>query len=232
MTERHKCEGQLLFVWIGCQIKGPTMATMVRAACLLLLLGASASAGDLPEHLKKVAEAGERRRAVLLKLYERELATVKVDLTSMKNAKFAKSETISKNARGRNVYFFRNKEDKADRIQEQEELVAQVEATFKELKESKYIAPELDIATIKVGDIGHLQPRTTLITVVQVIDDDNVIVGAEKTLLWVKSPTMGLVDDRPATFSKPFEVKSTKRYATAGGATNTVFYLVPFVFPE
>ena len=100
--------------------------------------------------------------------------------------------------------------------------------------------PQLDVAVVKVGDIGRLvgcldSSSGDRITwkVFQVIDGRNMIVqskidSAEK-VVWVSGVnTTGIADKSYQRLGQVFEVTGTKQYGTAIGGTNTVLVLSLF----
>jgi hypothetical protein len=106
----------------------------------------------------------------------------------------------------------------------------------------KYLpSPSKDGKPWEIGDKGQIN-RFEVMTVLQVVDESNLLVRRERftkagkafETIWVKTDTEGIVDDRPWKFDKTavYKVTGTKKYETSGGGTKTVLVLEKLVEPE
>ncbi len=138
-------------------------------------------------------------------------------------------EAVQKNKLG---ITFDSATTKQKKIKETETKLQQLTAALGGLKE-QLPRVYLDLEAPKVGAVGVLPSRT--FRVEQVIGPNSLLISARvnsvdgnarREWLWIEGiDTTGMVDGTVADNAEPFVIKGTKKYATAGNATRTVFVL-------
>lgn len=214
------------------------MLRTILAACLLCAV----ALGDEPSpKLKKAIEAGERHREKVIAAIKQTITDKKKSVVEMKKRKIEAGRgavSIGKDKAGGRTYTFTSKEAKAKAIADGENTIEEKSAELKAIQTAKYVAPRMNVQSLKVDDIGIVtndQGQELVVKIQQVIDADNMMVtsttvGRER--LWLTMPTAGLVDGKSLTLDKTMEVTGTRQYTTVAGGSKTVFVLVPFEFPS
>lgn len=169
---------------------------------------------------------------------KKQVAELEKKLEHLKDAKVNSRAENGQTVTIRNKQYlaFKTTKDKNAAI---DEVKKQIVAEKESAAEVDY--PYLLVRNLSVGRIGRLAfqledgPQVVSsevgvpITVVQVVDDKNLIgrLGTEDNFVWLTTSTVGVVDDQKyAMIGRLVEVVGTKQYTTVAGGTKTVFHLV------
>lgn len=203
-------------------------------------------AGELSEERTKafLEQASDAHKARLSKVesdiekYQDHLKRAKKGTIDLKQKqKFHVLDKDTKKERG----VFNSKAAKEEMIARDEAALKSLSDELKELKESKYVIPKLDADSIAVGNMGLLiYPQNVVnragkpceATIEQIIDGETALIKAYGQLFWLQIKTSGMVDGKAIVLDFPVDVTGTKKYATAGGSSNTVFILKRFDVPK
>ena len=115
--------------------------------------------------------------------------------------------------------------------------IAAAEAKLKILQSKKYIGPELNIGKLKLGDIGRLRDSTfndELVAKVVFVGPGGIVIHSsnDTRMLAVKMDTTGITTDSYIQLTDDYIVIGTKTIKLVSGASQTIFEVKPFQWPE
>jgi hypothetical protein len=152
-------------------------------------------------------------------------------IKQMKKGLVRKSIAPSGVARDNNGKFFFNS------IDAKTKEIEAAEAKLKNLQSKKYIGPELNIGKLKLGDVGRLRDsefKHELVAKVVFVGPDGIVIRSsnDKRMLAVKMNTDGITTDSYIRLTEDYMVIGTKTFTLVSGASQTIFEVKPFKWPE
>lgn len=217
-----------------------------------------ARAGTAKAELEKERASHEARHARELELAAEQVKIVTDEMELAKKGSIVlNAKTEIRTMGGKRFYVFGSIKARAAKVDElraaenkrlgeieslkikHRDLMAQYAETAELLEKSGIYPPRIAIDALAVGDAGYLAApggsRAPLVMeIFQIVDKDNMLIRHKLSgdLFWLKMPTDGLVDGKSFTPRLPYKVTGTRRYATANGASKTVFVLAKVKMPE
>lgn len=190
---------------------------MVMLLCLTLCADAA--------KLDAVKAVAVKLRAEQIAYYDDLLAKLAVNKKTIE--KRSVDTRAQKPVNGQPLKVFTSKAEKQKALESIEKSIADTEDARNAVLASKYVWPDMEPDSLKVGMLGRLgnERGPYAFEIQTVVDKSNAIVKTGNSYLWLEIPTTGMVDGKRFTFNGLMEVTGTRTYKTVIGGSKTIFVL-------
>lgn len=196
------------------------------AIVLAVCVGAAAWADEKPATkpatrpsgaMQRVIEKGEKQRLDQLRPVTTNLTSEELTLKKMQQGGIDRSiQPASLWIYRDGKYWFQNQQKKTDALAKQKGKMQEWDLKRRALEAMKgNYTPVME--RIALDEVGSLSVRIS-----QVLDENNLLARYGELIIWIETPTKGLVDDTGYEPPGVYEIYTTRKYDTALGS-KTVF---------